>query len=300
MPGNRPNLGSPAAPRPPDTPSDMANRRAYLSDLSDERWALIEPTLTAWRQARLDRAPVHRTDLADLREVFNALLYLNRTGIQWEYLPHDFPNSKTVNGYYNAWTKDGIFRQLNMHLTGLARAREGRSPEPSAGVMDTQSIKTATTVPASQQGADANKKIVGRKRGIFTDTLGLILAVVIAAASLHENQAGNRLLDQVHATHPTISTVWVDQGFKNQTVEHGARLGINVDIVERTNPQPGFHVLKRRWVAERTIGWLMLHRRLARDYEASPASAESMIHIAMIDNLAKRLTGENTPTWRDA
>ena len=276
----------------------MNPRRPYRSDISDARWALIEPTLTAWRQARLDRRPTGAPAPTDLREIFNAILYLNRTGIAWAYLPHDFPPHGTVYSYYAAWRDEGIFAQLNYDLTGLARVKEGRDHEPTAAVIDTQTIKTSTNPPTASQGTDAAKKIVGRKRSVATDTLGLLLAVVVCAASVSENQAGIQVLDQAKGAHPTLAVTWVDTGFKNQFAEHAATLGVNAEVVHRDPETRGFHVLKRRWVIERTFGWLMLHRRLARDYETLPASSEAMIHIAMIDNASKRITDESTPTWR--
>jgi transposase len=276
----------------------MSERKPYPSDLSDARWALIEPTLTAWRQARLDRRPTGQPASVELREVFNAILYVNRTGIAWKYLPHDFPTHGTVYAYYAAWRDEGIFAQLNYDLAGLARVKEGRKAEPTACVMDTQSVKTSTNVPLTSQGIDAGKKIVGRKRGIVTDALGIILAVMVTAASLSDNVIGIRLLDQAKNSYPTISKTWVDTGFKNTAIEHGAKLGIDVEVVSRNTQTRGFHVVKRRWVVERSLGWLMLYRRLARDYETLPASSQAMIHIASINNLAKRITDETTPTWR--
>ncbi|WP_424862681.1 IS5 family transposase [Streptomyces sp. MMS24-I29] len=276
----------------------MSQPKPYPSDLSDARWALIEPTLTAWRKARLDRRPTGQPAKVELRDVFNAILYVNRTGIPWKYLPHDFPNHGTVYAYYAAWRDEGIFAQINYDLTALARVKEGRKPEPTASVIDTQSIKTSTNVPVTSQGTDAAKKIVGRKRGILTDTIGLILVVTVTAASLSENALGIRLLDQAKKTYPTIAKSWVDTGFKKAVVEHGAQLGIDVEVVNRNPGVPGFHVVKRRWVVERSIGWIMMHRRLARDYETLTASSEAMIHVASIDNLAKRITDETTLTWR--
>lgn len=280
----------------------MSERRAYPSDLSDARWALIEPRLTAWRQVRTDaRTEIGikgRTPTHDLREIFNAILYLNRTGIPWRYLPHDFPPYRTVYGYFAAWSKEGIFIELNYQLTGLVRDHHGRPVEPTASIMDTQSVKTSTNVPAATQGTDAGKKIVGRKRGIITDTLGLLLFVIVTAASVSDNAIGMDLLDQTSAKYPSITKTWVDAGFKVKAVEHGATLGIDVEIVTKDPQLKGFSVVKRRWVVERTIGWLMQHRRLVRDYEARPENSASMITLAMIDNLAKRLTAETTPTWR--
>jgi transposase len=276
----------------------MTERRAYPCDISDARWALIEPTLTAWQQARIDRRPTGEPARTDVREVFNAILYVNRTGIPWKYLPHDFPPKGTVYYYYALWRDEGVFAQLNYDLTGLARVKEGRAAEPTAAIIDTQSVKTSTNPPLETQGIDAAKKIVGRKRSIATDTLGLLLAVIVVAASVSENKAGTAVLDQVKATHPTIVKTWVDTGFKTQFVEHAATLGVDAEVVHRNPEVRGFHVVKRRWAVERTLGWLMLRRRLVRDYETLPESSEAMIHIAMIDNVSKRITGETTPTWR--
>ena len=246
-----------------------------------------------------DRPPPHRK-ASPYRpaDIFNAILYLNRTGIPWKYLPHDFPPHGTVYSYYAAWRDEGILARLGYELTGLARAKEGRSPEPTAAIIDTQSIKTSTNVPLTSQGTDAGKKIVGRKRGVITDALGLILAVTVSAASLSDNAIGIRLLNQAKNTYPTISKAWADTGFKNAAIEYGATIGIDVEVVPRNTQTRGFHVLKRRWVVERTLGWLMLHRRLARDYETLDSSSEAMIHIASIDNLTRRITGETTQTWR--
>ena len=277
----------------------MTTRRAYPSDLSDARWALIEPRLSAWRQVRTDAGVGGRTATHDLREVFDALLYLNRTGIAWRYLPHDFPPHQTVYGYFAAWTRDGVFDDLNYDLTALARRKAGRADEPSACIVDTQSVKTSTNVPTATQGIDPNKKIVGRKRGIATDALGLLLAVVVTAASVSDNAIGTDLLDHTKHTYPTLTKSWVDAGFKTTMVEHGATLGIDVEVVTRTPGVKGFTPVPRRWVVERTLGWVMLHRRLARDYETHPTNSAAMIRLAMIDNLAKRITDETTITWRD-
>ncbi|MEU8332225.1 IS5 family transposase [Micromonospora arborensis] len=279
----------------------MTARRPYPSDLSDARWALIAPRLTAWRQARTDAGVSGRTPTHDLREIFNAILYVNRTGIAWRYLPHDFPPHATVYGYFAAWSKEGIFTELNYQLTGLVRDHHGRTIQPTASIMDSQSVKTSTSVPLSTQGTDAGKKIVGRKRGIITDTLGLLLAVIVtaASASASDNTIGMDLLDRATTTYPTLTKTWVDAGFKNRVVEHGAALGVDVEIVTKDPQVKGFSVVKRRWVVERTIGWLMHHRRLVRDYETRPDNSASMITLGMIDNLTKRLTTETTPTWRD-
>ncbi|MEU9609733.1 IS5 family transposase [Streptomyces sp. NPDC048057] len=278
----------------------MADRRAYPSDLSDARWELIEPVLSAWRYERQGRAlGFGRPAELDLREIMNAILYVDRTGVQWRYLPHDFPHWNSVYGYFAKWQKDGIFTQLNGLLRELVREREGRNAEPSACVIDAQSVKTSTSVPATSQGTDNANKIVGRKRSIVTDTLGLLLAVLVTAACVQDSAAGTRLLDQVAADHPSIRKTWVDGGYRKHLVEHAAILGIDMEITSRKAGIRGFTPIRKRWAVERTYGWLMLNRRLARDYETLPARSEAMIHLAMTDLMARRLTGESTISWRD-
>ncbi|MEU0900377.1 transposase [Streptomyces massasporeus] len=166
-------------------------------------------------------------------------------------------------------------------------------------MIDAQSVKTSTSVPATSQGTDAGKKIVGRKRSIVTDTIGLLLAVLVTAASVQDSVAGTQLLDQVAADHPGIRKVWVDGGYRKHFVEHAATIGIDMEITARTPGVRGFTPIPKRWAVERTYGWLMLHRRLARDYETLPARSEAMIHLAMTDLMACRLTGEATISWRD-
>ena len=278
----------------------MTDRRAYPSDLSDARWELIEPVLSAWRFERRGRAlDFGRPPRHDLREIMNAILYVDRTGCQWAYLPHDFPPHQSVYGYFARWQTDGVFAQLNGLLRELVRQQEGRGAAPSAGVIDAQSVKTSTSVPARSQGIDAGKKIVGRKRSIITDTLGLLLAVLVTAAGVQDSTAGRALLEQAADDHPGLRKVWVDGGYRKHFVEHAATLGIDLEIVQRTPGTRGFTPIPKRWAVERTYGWLMLHRRLARDYEAHSHRSEAMIHLAMTDLMTRRLTGENTISWRD-
>lgn len=274
-------------------------REPYPSDLSDARWALMEPILTAWRTERQKTSLNLGGKVTDLREAMNAVLFLNRTGVPWRYLPHDFPPHTTVFSYFSAWTADGTIEKLGLHLHRMVREQAGRTAEPTACVIDAQSVKTATSVRTDTQGTDAGKKIVGRKRSIAVDTLGLLLLVMVTAASVSDNEAGKQLLTRIAADHPTITKAWVDTGYKTQAIEHGASLGIDVDVVPRNPQVKGFSVIPRRWVVERSFGWIMMHRRLARDYEAKPAHSESMIHLAMISNLAKRATGETPITWHN-
>jgi transposase len=257
---------------------------------------LIEPTLTAWRAAR--RGPGTAARVHELREIVNAILYVCRTGIAWEYLPHDFPTYKTVYDYYAKWEADGTTETLHDLLRQQVRVARGRRAAPSAAIIDSQSIKTSCNVGESSQGIDAGKKIKGRKRHIATDVMGLLLVAVVTAASVQDSAGGHQVLDHLAAAHPTVSAVWVDGGYNNSVLGHGAGQGIRVEVVKRPTAK-GFHVLPRRWVVERTLGWLIQHRRLVRDYEALPPRSRTMIHWAMANTTSRFLTGESTQTWRN-
>jgi transposase len=272
-------------------------RRPYRTDLSDARWALIEPTLTQWRSQRagLGIAPIQH----DLREIVNAILYVNRTGIAWEYLPHDFPPYKTVYGYYSLWEKQGVTEAIHDLVRGRVRRAAGRAEEPTAAILDSQTVKTSTNVPESSQGIDAGKRIKGRKRHVATDVLGLLLVVLVTAASVHDTVAGRQVVDELATNRPAIVTAWVDSGYKQSVIDRGAQHNIMVDVVTKAPEQRGFKPQRKRWAVERTFGWLMLHRRLARDYETLPERSRTMMHWAMIDNMSRRLTGETTTTWHD-
>jgi hypothetical protein len=165
-------------------------------------------------------------------------------------------------------------------------------------VLDTQSVRAANHVPAATTGKDASKKVPGRKRGLAVDTLGLIIAVVVMAASATDNAVGTRLIDRVVAHAPTVSKAWVDAGFKDDVAIHGALHGVDVEVVKRSDSRAGFVPIAKRWIVEQVHGPLMLHRRLVREYETRPASAESRTWWAATANLVPRLTGTTTATWR--
>jgi transposase len=201
---------------------------------------------------------------------------------------------------FDGFRNDGVFTRLNGLLRRLTRTAEGRDPDPTACVIDAQSVKTSANVPAAGQGNDAGKKIAGRKRSIVTDTLGLLPAVMVTATGVSNGAAGLPLLTQTAADNPTITKAWADSAYRTKVIEGGAVLGIDVEVIHRDPATRGFTALPRRWVVERTLGRLMFHRRLARDYEALPAHSEAMIHVTMIDLMTRRLARESTPTWRGA
>lgn len=166
-------------------------------------------------------------------------------------------------------------------------------------IHDSQSVKTSANVPEESQGIDAGKKIKGRKRHIATDVLGLILIILVTAASVQDTTGGRELIDQVAATQPHVTKAWADTGHRRSVIDQGAEHDIEVDVVTKEPNQRGFIPQHKRWAVERTFGWLMHHRRLARDYETLPENSRTMIHWSMIDVMSRRLTGESTPSWRD-
>ena len=179
------------------------------------------------------------------------------------------------------------------------RERAGRAEDPTAVVLDTRTVHTSVNAPAATTGLDAGKKSRGRKRGLAVDVLGLVIAVVVVAACVHDDAIGIRLLDKVAVDNPSVTEAWVDAGFKNAVAGHASPLGTDVEVVHRDPQVKGFVPLPERWVVEQTYGTWMLHRRLARDYETRPESAESMIYWSMTDNMTRRLTGTATTSWRD-
>ncbi|MBE1533203.1 IS5 family transposase [Actinomadura algeriensis] len=274
----------------------MPDRKPYPSDLSDEQWALIEPVITAWKQ-RHPSASGH-SGRYEMREIINALCYQNRTGCQWRYLPHDLPPHSAVYYYFAAWRDDGTDQTIHDLLRCQVREQAGRAEDPTAANMDTQTVHAAAGVPAAATGLDAGKKSRGRKRGIASDALGLVLAVAVTAASTHDNAIGIDLLDRVAIDNPSVTRAWVDAGFKNAVADHGTALGIEVQTVHRAPDARGFAPIPKRWMAEQVFGTLMWHRRLVRDYERSPATSESRVYWAMTANMTRRLTRTATPTWR--
>ncbi|WP_432986311.1 IS5 family transposase [Dactylosporangium sp. CA-233914] len=274
----------------------MGERKRYPSDLTDEQWAVIGPFLDAWK-ARHPSVSGYQGRY-ELREIVNSIFYQNRTGCQWAYLPHDLPPKSATYYYFALWRDDGTDQTIHDLLRCQAREKAGRAEDPTAVVLDTQSIRAANHIPAATTGKDAAKRVPGRKRGLAVDALGLIIAVVVMAASATDNQIGARLLDRVVAHTPTVSKAWVDAGFKDDVAIHGALMGIDVEQVKRTDTRPGFVPIAKRWVVEQVNGTLMLHRRLAREYETREASSESRTWWAGTANLVRRLTGTTTPTWR--
>lgn len=248
------------------------------------------------------------------REIVNGILYILRTGASWRQMPHDLPNGKTVHYYFRLWSKQGIWKQAVDALRSQARRELGREEEPSAAIIDSQSIKTGP-VRGSERGFDQGKKIWGRKRVLLVDTQGFLLAVLVLAANVGEREAAVLLLQDLIGCFPRIRHLFADQGYTGPLLDWiKAHLGWETEILIRSKNKPpvnweweavlidgqvvprprrqgrGFELQPQRWKIERTFGWLIRFRRLARDYESLTESSEAFIQIAAIRLLLKRLT----------
>ena len=258
--------------------------RGYPSDLTDAQWQVIAPHLPAYVPGRRGRPRVW-----PLRGIVEAILYLDRAGCAWRYLPSDYPPWGTVYGYFAAWRDDGTLARLHDALRAQVRGAAGRDPEPTAAVIDSQSVRAADTVPRASRGWDNAKKVNGRKRHIAVDTTGLLLAVVITAASVQDRDAARPLLWNLRRACTRVRLVWADAGYTTRKLAaRAAAMRMTVQIVAKRD-RHSFKVLPRRWVVERTFAWISKHRRTVRDYEHLTASHEAMILWAMIVLMARRL-----------
>lgn len=260
--------------------------KSYPSNLTPAQYELLSDLLP-------DAKPGGRPREVDLWDILNAIFYVLVEGVRWRALPGDFPAWQTVYTYFRNWRKDGTWLSIHDRLYRCIRIEVGRSPSPSEAIVDSQSVKSAAGVHAAI-GFDAGKVFKGRKRFITVDTLGLILRVFVTAASTPERAGGKTVLQRVRQRGKAVSrlhTIWVDGGFDGFPFMHWVVTICRwiVQVVLRPEQTKGFVLLKKRWVVERTLGWLMHCRRLVRDYELLPETSETWIYLAMIRIMVRRL-----------
>ena len=259
----------------------MQTKQLYPTDLTDSQWNLIKEMLPKAR-------PGGRPRSLEMRDIVNAILYLVVSGVQWRMLPKEYPKWPSVYHYFREWRQSGLWKRVHDTLRARVRELAGRHKHPTAGCIDSQSVKM-TLVPGLR-GYDAGKHVMGRKRHILVDPLGLMLGVLVTAASISDPAGARQLLSKLGGFCKNLRKIWVDGTYRGELLNWVSdRFRFRIEPVLRPEGQKGFQVLPRRWVVERTFAWLDANRRLSKDYEVLTNTSETMIYIAMTRLLIRRL-----------
>ena len=272
-------------------PEQIQSPVRYPSDLIDEEWEIIETIISD-----LDPYTTGRPRTTDLREIMNAVFYLNKTGCPWRYLPKDFPSYKLVNYYYNKCTDNGMLEKINTALRHRLREKRGHNQDPTGAIIDSQSVK-GTPESYIDSGFDGGKLVKGRKRHIVVDTMGCVIVVWVHAANIFDGKAARWIIEYLFSLLHTIKIIWADSAYSGAELFDWVFSQFNcvLEVVRKEKGIKGFHVLPRRWIVERTFAWLIRSRRLNKDYERKPSSSKAQVYLASCRLLLRQICNNQTP-----
>ena len=251
--------------------------KSYSTDLTDVQAKIIENIINDKRKRK-----------QSLKTIVNALLYITKTGCQWRMLPSDFPKWQLVYYYFRKWTTEGLIEEFHDNLRNLIRINKGKEESPSLGLIDSQTVKTRSS--STFKGYDGNKKINGRKRHIITDTMGFIIAIIIHSADIQDRDGAKDTIEELRYKFPRLVKILADQGYTGELGNWVFKtFNYTLEIVKKVAGIGGFNVLPKRWIVERTFGWLGFQRRLVNDYECNEICSKSFVHLAMIRIMLNRI-----------